>query len=77
MKRRSLKMAILIPVLAVLIAGVTLMVVIVGAVSSSSTLDITDRLIEARVNEYSNEFKALSNYGYAKNADLILKSCWL
>ena len=65
MKKRSVKMAILIPVLAVLVAGVILMVIIVGVVSSSSTLDLTDRLMEARVNEYSNEFKSLCNYGYA------------
>ena len=65
MKKASLKMTILMPVLAVLIAGVTLMVVIVGAVSSSSTLDMTDRLMEARVHEFANDFKSLSNYGYA------------
>ncbi|MCL1807557.1 MAG: cache domain-containing protein, partial [Oscillospiraceae bacterium] len=65
MKRRSLKMAILIPVLAVLIAGVTLMVVIVGSVASSSTHDLTDRLINSRVNEYSNKFEALCMDAYS------------
>ncbi|MCL1903791.1 MAG: methyl-accepting chemotaxis protein [Oscillospiraceae bacterium] len=65
MKKMSLKMSVLIPVLAVLLAGVTILVVIVGSVSSTSTLDMTERLMDARVNENSNLFISLSNYGYA------------
>lgn len=58
-------MAILIPVLSALIIGVVAMSLVVSMVVSSSTADLTDRLMNARVNEYLNQFSAISNDGYA------------
>ncbi len=60
MKRASLKTAILIPSISILLVGIVAMVIVVGAVASASTNDITARLIDARVNEYSNKFETLS-----------------
>ncbi|MDR2899071.1 MAG: methyl-accepting chemotaxis protein [Clostridiales bacterium] len=65
MKRASIKMSILIPVLAALIIGVALMVAIVGSNVAASTNDMTEQLIDARVNEFTNEFSKISDYGYA------------
>jgi len=65
MKKLSIKMAVLIPVLAVLVIGVALMVAAVGTIASSSQRDLVDRLIDARVKEAANEFKAINGQGYA------------
>ena len=65
MKRASIKMVILLPVLAALIVGVTVMVFVVGMVVSSSTSNLTEELIDARIKEYANDFMAFSNQGYA------------
>jgi methyl-accepting chemotaxis protein len=65
MKKMSLKLAVFIPSLIVLITGIIVMVIIVGSIASSTTQNLTDRLIEARVNQYANEFDSLSSYGYA------------
>ncbi len=65
MKRASLKMAILIPSISILLVGIVAMVIVVGAVASASTNDITARLIDARVNEYSNKFETLSLEAYS------------
>lgn len=60
MKKRSIKTSILLPAIAVLVVGITLMVIIVGTVSSSTANDLTERLVNARVNEYTNEFRAMT-----------------
>lgn len=65
MKRKSIKTAILIPVLAMLVAGIAFMSVVVGIFSYNTTDNLTDRLIEARVNEYTNEFRVLSRDAYS------------
>ncbi len=65
MKNASIKTAILIPTLSVLIVGVIAMVASVGIISSASVGDITSRLIEARVAQYANEFKSISESGYS------------
>ena len=58
-------MAVLIPVLAVLVVGVALMVAVVGSVGSSSQQALVDRLINARVNESTNDFTTINERGYA------------
>ena len=65
MKRASIRMAILIPVLSILIIGIVTMVAVVGSVASSSTRRLTNELIESTVNRYANAFAAISNSGYA------------
>ena len=65
MKRASVKMAILVPALAMLIIGIITMTVYVGSIASFETRGLTDELVEAKVNEYANDFAAISNYGYA------------
>jgi len=65
MKKLSIKMAVLIPVLAVLVIGVALMVAVVGTIASSSQRDLVDRLIDARVNELTNDFTTINERGYA------------
>ena len=65
MKKSSIKMAVLIPVLVVLVIGVSLMVAVVGTVASSSQRDVVDRLIDARVNELTNDFTTINERGYA------------
>lgn len=64
LKRSSIKMSIIIPVLSVLIIGVALMVTIVGVTVSSSTNDMTDTILEARVSELANQFLSFSYHGY-------------
>ncbi|MDL2217422.1 methyl-accepting chemotaxis protein [Christensenellaceae bacterium OttesenSCG-928-M15] len=64
MRRSSIKTAILIPVLVALVLGIATLVISVGLVSSSTANDLTERIISARVNEYSNEFKALTMESY-------------
>lgn len=59
MKKMSIKTSILIPALSVLVAGIILMIAVVGVFSSSMTTDLTEQLVDARVAEYANEFKAL------------------
>lgn len=61
MKKRSMKTAILIPSLTAITVGIILMIAIVAVFSSNTTKDLTNQLIEARVNEGISEFKALSN----------------
>jgi methyl-accepting chemotaxis protein len=65
MKKISIKMSILIPVLSVLAVGVAIMIFMIGTTVSSSTNNLTNRVIDARVNEYVNKFSAMSDYGYA------------
>ena len=68
MKKASLKMAVLIPVIAAIVAGVILMVIIVGITASSSVSNLSGELIDAKVIAYANEFKALSNEGAVDRA---------
>ncbi|MDL2233810.1 methyl-accepting chemotaxis protein [Ruminococcaceae bacterium OttesenSCG-928-L11] len=70
MKRKSIKSAILLPSLAVLIAGIMMMIAVVGVFSSNATNDLTERLISARVNEYANEFRVLSRDAYSTLASV-------
>ncbi|MDR1688375.1 MAG: methyl-accepting chemotaxis protein [Clostridiales bacterium] len=70
MKKLSIKMAILIPVLLTMVIGVTAMVIILSSKSTESTDDLTAKLIEARVNEYANEFQRLGDYNYASASSL-------
>ncbi len=65
MKRLSIKMAIVLPVLAVLTLGITVMVIILGTSASASTGDLSNRIIDARVNEFTNQFLDIGNAGYA------------
>lgn len=65
MKRKSIKTAILLPVLAVLIVGIFAMVMVVGTIGSNTTGDLSERLVDARVGEYTNEFQALSRDAYS------------
>ncbi len=46
------------------------MVIILGTSASAETNDITSRLIEARVNEFANEFQRLGDYNYATASTL-------
>lgn len=64
MKNQSVKIAILIPALSVLIAGIIMMVITVSSISSSTAYDLTSMLISSKVNEYTNEFKALCLESY-------------
>lgn len=64
MKNRSIKTSILFPALAVLAAGILLMAGVIGAISFSATQNLTSRLMDARVNEYSNQFEAISMSSY-------------
>lgn len=64
-KKASIKKAILIPTLAVLIAGIAVMAAIVGVLSYNTANDLTGQLVEARVNEYLNEFWAISQDSYS------------
>ena len=64
-KQKKIKTAVLIPSLSALIAGIVIMVVIVGVVTSKSTKNLTTELIEATVSEYINRFEAICNDGYA------------
>ncbi|MCL2188630.1 MAG: methyl-accepting chemotaxis protein [Defluviitaleaceae bacterium] len=72
MKRLSIKMAVIIPVLAVLAVGVVMMVVVVSSIASSSQRELVDTVINARVQEAVNEFTALNNQGYALISTLAL-----
>lgn len=65
MKNKSIKTAVLFPVLTVLAAGVIILVIIIGGAASDMADGLTDELVEARVGEYVNEFEAFGNYGYA------------
>ena len=64
MKNKSIKASILIPALAVLAVGIMIMAGVIGILSFSSTQNLTNRLLEARVNEYSNKFEAISMSSY-------------
>lgn len=59
MKRTSIKTAILIPSIAVLITGIVAMIAVVGTLSSNSTNDLTDRLVDAHIKQYTNEFRVI------------------
>ncbi len=71
MKKASIKMAVLVPALSVLMAGIIVMVVIIAMLTTASTDDLTARLMEARVNEYANMFQTMSNDGYATARTLV------
>ena len=65
MKKLSIKMTVLIPVLAVLIIGVALMVAVVSRIASASQRELVDQLISTKVSEAANQFKAINAEGYA------------
>jgi len=60
MKKRSLKLAIIVPSLAILIVGVAAMIAIAGTLSSNATGELTEELLQARVSENANEFKVFN-----------------
>ena len=64
MKNKSLNLAIVLPSLAVLIIGIVIMIVIVGTLSTRSTSNLTGRLMDARVSEFTNEFRVFSEEAY-------------
>lgn len=70
LRNLSTKTSILLPVIAVLVAGIAIMVVIIGSVSSSTANDLSDRLVSARVNEYANKFEALCMDTYGMTVSL-------
>ncbi|MCL2249481.1 MAG: methyl-accepting chemotaxis protein [Oscillospiraceae bacterium] len=60
MKNRSLKLAIILPSLAILVIGIAIMIVIVGTLSSNTTKDLTEDLLQARVSENANQFQVFN-----------------
>ncbi len=68
-RAKSIKTAILAPTSAVLAAGILFLVAVVGILSFNTTNSITDNLVQAHVNEYVNEFRAISEnvYGVASS----------
>lgn len=76
MKNTSIKTSILIPILALLVAGITIMIAILGVISNSTASDLSNRLVSARVNEYANKFEALcmSSYGTAVSLAPIIQN---
>lgn len=76
MKNRSIKTSILLPTLALLVAGIAVMVIIIGVISSSTTNDLSDRIVSARVNEYANKFEAMcmEYYGTAVSLAPIIRN---
>jgi methyl-accepting chemotaxis protein len=65
MNKRSIRTAVIIPALAVLIAGIVILVVIISAIVSATTNKLTDDLIDATVNEYSGMFDTLCTEAYS------------
>ena len=65
MRKLSLKTMVAIPSLSILIAGVIILVTIVGFAATASTTMLTSELMDAKVSSYTNEFSALSYSGYA------------
>ena len=64
MKNKSLRIAIVAPSLAVLIAGITFMAIVVGMLSSTTAKNLTNDLMDARVEQYANEFRVFSEDVY-------------
>ncbi|GAB1476481.1 methyl-accepting chemotaxis protein [Bacillota bacterium] len=60
MKDKSIKAAILFPILTILIIGISAMVVLVGISSYSTASKLSHELVDATVIAYANEFDALS-----------------
>ena len=65
MKKSSIKMAVIVPALSVLLVGIIIMVAIVSILAANNSNNLTNRLIDARVNEYANEFEAIGDSGYS------------
>lgn len=65
MKKKSIRMAIILPTLAVLIAGIAIMVTIVGIYSSKIATDLTEDLVNTTVEQYTNEFRVVSQDAYS------------
>ncbi len=57
--RRSIKTAIIVPLLIALVLGVTAMAVVVSLLSSNTTTRLTNENITANVDKYSGEFEQL------------------
>jgi methyl-accepting chemotaxis protein len=64
MKNNKLRIAIVIPSLAVLIVGIAIMVTAVGLISSNTAMDLTNDLMDARVQQFTNEFRVFSEDVY-------------
>ena len=65
MKNKSLRTAIVIPSIAVLIIGIAVLVVVVGIISSNTANTLTNELMDARVQQYTNEFRVFSEDVYS------------
>ncbi len=62
--KKSIKIAILIPILAALILGFTAQIVAVSTLSSNTTRSLSTQLIEQTVTSYANQFSALNETSY-------------
>jgi hypothetical protein len=62
--KTSIKTAIMVPLLAALILGITVMAIIVGILSSNTASRLTDSNIETSVSLYTKEFSALCQDAY-------------
>lgn len=65
MKKMSISRTLLIPVIAVLTIGVIIMVTIAASFSASTVSELTEHLIDARVNEFVNKFTEINTEAYA------------
>ena len=64
-KNRSLRATIVIPSLAILVVGIVILVAVVATLSSRTAKELTDDLMDARVQQYTNEFRVFSEDVYA------------
>ena len=65
MKRTSLKTAVFVPALAVLIAGIVALAITVGSVASASTSEMTDQLITSKIDENAQKFESMAMEPYS------------
>jgi|GEM_PF-874458 len=63
-QRLNTRMAILVPSLIALVTGVSVVVVLVSALSSRAAYSLTEDLVSATVQEYVNEFSAIASETY-------------
>lgn len=64
MNKMSIKTAILIPALAVLVSGIVVVVAMVSFFSSQTANQLTHEVVESTVNGYINEFNSISRDAY-------------
>jgi methyl-accepting chemotaxis protein len=71
MKKMSIKTAILIPALAVLVVGIAIMAAIISFLSFNTTSELTATIVDARVNESVNEFWGITQDSYSALAAIV------